>query len=449
MNAPFATMSAAGRDRSLTAERLVNLYAETAPAGSGTPVVLRSAPGLAHFATVGQGPIRGMATLGEVLYAVSGDTLYRVDGNGAGTALGPIPGTGKVAMADNGLQLVVLDGLGGGHVWDGTGLAPIADPDFRPAASCAFLNQYIVFGEAGTGRFFVSALLDAKAYNALDFATAEARPDAIVEVYAHRNLLWLFGERSTEVWWNSGASTFPFERVSAGVLGIGAVAGSVAAVDASLYWLGDDGVVYRADGFQPVRVSTHAIEATIRGRTGVRAWACKDEGHAFYVLGSDQGAAVYDAATGLWHERESFTIGRWRADSHARAYGQNLVGDFRLGRIYSMSLDHHTDGGNALRRRAISAPVAAAEGHVFLPALELRFEFGAGLTDGHGADPQVVLDWSDDGGRNWSAERWAALGRIGEYRRRAVWRRLGRFRSRSFRLTCSEPVPFAIHGVAP
>ncbi len=114
-----------------------------------------------------------------------------------------------------------------------------------------------------------------------------------------------------------------------------------------------------------------------------------------------------------------------------------------------MSLDNHSDGGTALQRRAISPPIHAGGAPLFLPELSVVFDHGVGRSEGHGDDPQVVMDWSDDGGRTWSNERWAAIGRTGEYTRRAVWRRLGRFRSRCFRLTYSEPTPFAIHGGMP
>ncbi len=449
MMIPFASMTAAGRSRTLSAERLVNLYAEAAPPGARGPMVLRSTPGLSHWTTVGQGPVRGMHVMAGALYVVSGAVLYRLDEAGNGTSLGAIPGTGPAGMADNGQQLVVLNRDGDAWVWDGAALAQITDPDFRPAGSCAFLNHYIVFAAKDSGQFFTSALLDAKSYEALDFASAEARPDAIVQLFAFNNAIWLFGERTTEVWWNTGAAGFPFERVSGGVIEIGCVADSVATVDASVYWLGDDGMVYKATGYRPQRVSSHAVEHRLRGRTGIRAWAYKEEGHAFYVLGSDQGALVYDAATGLWHERESFTFGRWRADSHVRFAGRQLVGDFLLGRIYEMSPDNHSDGDKALQRRAVTPPVHADGAPTTMAALQVEFDHGVGLTAGQGSDPQVVLDWSDDGGRRWSGERWAAIGRIGEYRRRAVWRRLGGFRSRAFRLTYSEPTPFTIQGVDP
>ena len=42
-----------------------------------------------------------------------------------------------------------------------------------------------------------------------------------------------------------------------------------------------------------------------------------------------------------------------------------------------------------------------------------------------GADPQVMLRWSDDGGHTWSNEHWAKMGKIGQYFSRVLWRRLG------------------------
>ena len=443
---PFATMTASGRSLSLTAERLINLYPEQAPSGAKGRIVLRGTPGLSHFSTFGNGPIRALHVMGAVLYAVSDTGLYSVDGNGNATLLGAIPGAGAVHTADNGSQLVLVRDNGDGYVWDGATLTQITDPDYSAASSCAFLNHYIVFGKKDSGQFFISDLLDAKTYDALDFATAETRPDDLVQVFAYNNTIWLFGERTTEVWWNTGNAAFPFERVSGGVIEIGCVANSAATVDAAVYWLGDDGVVYTATGYQPKRISSHAIEYLIRDRTSPIAWAYKDEGHAFYVLGFDQGAVVFDAATGFWHERESFTVGRWRANSYARVYGKHLVGDFLFGRIYEMNLDNYSDGGNALQRRAISPPVHGDGERVALARAQVEFEHGVGLTSGQGSDPQVVLDWSDDGGKTWGNERWAAIGRIGEYRKRAVWRRLGQFRGRSFRLTYSEPTKFTIYG---
>jgi len=62
--------------------------------------------------------------------------------------------------------------------------------------------------------------------------------------------------------------------------------------------------------------------------------------------------------------------------------------------------------------------------------------------------PQAMLRWSSDGGRTWSSESWASIGRVGEYKARVRWRRLGRARDRVYELTISEPVKVVVIGAA-
>ncbi len=73
-------------------------------------------------------------------------------------------------------------------------------------------------------------------------------------------------------------------------------------------------------------------------------------------------------------------------------------------------------------------------------SLELLAQVGAGLLSGQGSDPQISLRWSDDGGRTWSREHWTTLGRIGAYRTRVLWMRLGQARDRVFEVVVSDPV---------
>ena len=66
-----------------------------------------------------------------------------------------------------------------------------------------------------------------------------------------------------------------------------------------------------------------------------------------------------------------------------------------------------------------------------------------------GYDPQVMLRWSDDGGHTWSSEHWTSMGKIGEYGRRAIWRRLGmtvKLRDRIYEVSGTDPVKIDIMG---
>ncbi len=75
---------------------------------------------------------------------------------------------------------------------------------------------------------------------------------------------------------------------------------------------------------------------------------------------------------------------------------------------------------------------------------QLDVEAGTGLTSGQGSDPQVILQWSDDKGHTWSNEHPTSAGKKGEYRRRAMWWRLGRTRERIFQVSVSDPVRWSL-----
>jgi len=58
--------------------------------------------------------------------------------------------------------------------------------------------------------------------------------------------------------------------------------------------------------------------------------------------------------------------------------------------------------------------------------------------------PIINLRWSVDGGHTWSNEYPADIGQAGQYRKRAMWRRLGRSRDRVFEISYADPAPLRI-----
>jgi hypothetical protein len=227
----------------------------------------------------------------------------------------------------------------------------------------------------------------------------------------------------------------------------------VAKLDNSVFWLDDKGMVQRAAGYQPQRVSTHAIEfalAEAGNLSSAVAWTYHQEGHAFYALSAGDRTWCFDAATGLWHERAwrdaNGLLHAHRAQCCFEFAGHTLAGDRETGAIYRLDLDTYTDAGAALPRIRQCPHIAAAGRRQFFRSLQVDMEAGVGLASGQGSDPQAVLQWSDDGGATWSSELWASVGRMGERQARALWRRLGSARDRVFRLTITDPVRVVITG---
>lgn len=446
--------------------RMVNLYPEVIPEGGLEPAYLQRCPGLTLLATLGLGPVRGLWTYGNYGYAVSGNTLYKIDTNWNATAKGTVTGTGPVSMSDNGTQLFIAAN-GPSYIYNANTdvFAQITDPDFPGAVTVGYLDGYFVFNEPNSQKVWVTQLLDGLSVDPLDFASAEGAPDGLVSLIVDHREAWLFGTNSVEVWYDAGLQDFPLQRIQGAFNEIGCIAPySVAKLDNGIFWLGADargrGIVYRANGYTGVRVSTHAVEWHIQDYADMSdavAYTYQQDGHAFYVLNfpSANTTWVYDVATNAWHERAGFSAGdftRHRSNCQMSFNNEIVVGDFENGNIYAFDLNVYADNGNIQKWLRTWRALPTGQNNFKRTAqhtLQLNCETGVGLNDGQGSDPQVMLRWSDDGGHTWSNEHWASMGKIGQYYRRVFWRRLGmttKLRDRVYELSMTDPVKIAIMG---
>jgi hypothetical protein len=432
-------------------ERSINWIPELDPDGRYV-IALRGSPGLTSFATVGSGPHRGAIKMGAMVYVISGAEFYQVESDGTATLIGPIVlANARPSMATNGTQIMIAGGPTGYIYTVAGGLVTISDPDFPGADTVVFQDGYFLFSVPGTGRFMITAAYDGTSVDATEFATAEGHPDDLIALASDHREPWLFGKSSIEVWYNSGNQDFPYERNPSVFIEEGcAAAHSIAKVDNTLFWLGGlDGegpTVYRADGYTPRRVSFHGLEERMRKYTTVAdafAYSYREAGHWFYVITFPTSGETwaYDAATGLWHERHSWGLTRHRSNTHVYAFGKHLVGDYEDGTLWEQSLDVYDEGGNPLVAERRAKRLHNDGRYLFIPELELFFDTGLGLATGQGSDPQASLSWSDDGGHTWSNNFFASLGKIGEYKMRVIWRRLGVTRDRSLRVRVSDPIP--------
>ncbi len=388
MREPIAINLSQQRSRPVNAARLVNLYAEQAPEGSKCPVVLYGTPGQKTFATVGDDTIRAGIEGQGYAYILSGAFVYRVDSTGAATLCTGdiIPPTGAAYMINNGVQIGLLT-VPDTYAIVGTTVTKVTAAAYQAASSLDYVDGYAIWSVNDTsGEWFISALRDLTSIDALDFASAESNPDGLIRVMADHGEIWLFGTASVEPWANTGASPFPFERVPGARMERGCIAaGSVVKMDNSLFWLGDDRIVYRADGYRPVRVSNTSVEETLRAGTVSDAigQVYSQGGHWFYLLTlpSLGRTLCFDAQTTWWHERQSgtsLTPAPWDANCVFSAFGKTLVGT-ENGMVYELDLDTYTDAGAYIRRAVASAPIYPNGNRAILKRVELEVETGVGL----------------------------------------------------------------------
>lgn len=452
------------RSVNIDCQRTRNMYPEFDEMGQDKQrkvAALIGTPGLRLLLTLSASPIRGLYfASNSTLYAAAGNTLYSISSTWVATSLGSLSSSsGPVSMTDNGTLLAIVDGSYGYTLNMSTNVfAQITDADFHGGARVAFVDGYFAFNWPDTNKFYISDLY-AGTFDPLDFGTAEGVPDRVVSVLADHRELWVFGKRHTEVFFNSG-DLFPFSRVSGGLLEHGCSAAQTPQkLGNTVFWVGRDErggrVVWRARGYVPERVSTHAVEIALQSYgdlSGGEAYAYEQDGHGFYCLnfpGADT-TWVFDTSTGLWHERTYTLDGiqqRHRVQVHTFAYDTNVVGDYQNGKIYAYDLSTYTDNGDLITRQRTAPHIADGLKRVRFNKFQLDMKTGVGL-DGsqQGQDPQMMLRFSNDAGHTWSSEYWVSAGLIGQFLRRARWLRMGTARDRVFEWKMTDPVQCILIG---
>jgi hypothetical protein len=466
---PFVGASYQERSASLDCQACINLFPVLGESGTAKAVkALYGTPGTRPLVSAADGVVRGMLnpTTGTDAVVVVGSTVYRMNKAFVLTPIGSIDSLSTpVSIDDNGLQAVIVTGPNG-YVVDlsANTVNQIADPAFYGADRVDFLNTYAIFNRPGTNQFYLSGANEIT-FDPLDFATAESNYEPIINFIVSHDEIIFFKQTVTEIWRASGNADFPFARDTNAAIEQGCAArDSVASLDNTVFWLGQNadggGIIYRMNGYTPQRVSTDAIEFAIASYgkiSDATAYAYQQEGHTFYQITFPTGGATwdFDVATQMWHQRaylnpSTGNLERHRSNCHMYFNGKHVVGDYKTGDLYTLDLDYFMDGASdpLPAIRAASHIAESDYGWIVHNRLQIDIESGVGLSTGQGATPLAMLDWSDDGGKNWSNQHRASVGHIGSFLTRLRWNRLGRARNRVYRITISDPVKRVIIGAS-
>lgn len=438
------------------AQSCVNLYPEAIESGSGkVPAALMGAPGLALLATLATSPIRGIWIGENRLFVVAGAILYEVSSGWVATSLGNVGNDGHpVQIFPNGNEIIIISNS---LLWVHNGVT-LSNPTFTDAPldpvtsiAGAYLDGYFVSVDApdagdpeSVRRLRHSAPGTGLTWSALDYASKEGYPDQLVQILADHEDLWLFGSQTTEVWRNNyptAPEAFPWERDPGAFIHHGCIARwTPCRLADGIAWLSGDprghAVAYRAQGYQPKRISTHALEREWAGYSTVadaEAYSYTEDGHHFWVLHfpTANRTWVYDATTGLWHRRgwwNGTALQRSRARCHGYVFGKHIVGDWENGKLYEQRVGLYDDfGGDRYYERTV--PHTTEENkRVFFHRFELDAENGLGIAP--------KLYHSNDGGRTFgTAKDPQNADVLSDYTTRFVWHRGGSSRKRCHRVT--------------
>jgi len=342
---------------------------------------------------------------------------------------------GPVAMTGNQALIVVTDGA-----FNGASIVDVTD-------------NYIVYNNPNSNQWGCTDV-GAITSNALNFAATLSAPGNVVGLIADHRQVYLLSEYTTEVWADVGAYPFPFQIIPGSTMQHGcAAAGSIARFGEGFAFLSQDrlgrATVVLMNGYQPTRISTHAIEEAINSypiTSDAVAYAYVYAGHAFYVLTfpSADITWVYDLSSEMWHRRawrdSNNILHRHRSNCGMFFGNQQIVGDYQNGKLYSLVNTAYTDNGDPILRRRRCQHLTNDLKRVFYSNLQIQFQPGVGNQTSPGTDPKCIISWSDDGGFTFGNDHVVSIGKVGKYKNRAMIRRLGYGRDRVFNVDIMEPV---------
>lgn len=457
MRFPMFGIGFYAKSHNVTAQRRVNMYYESSKQEDKSKLTAYGTAGLRLAFSFGETPCRCAYTKGDFAYFVHRGTFYEVNNAGVKTARGTLnTTTGNVDIADNGVQIMLVDGTDG-YIYNTSTNAfnVITDVDFvSTPRTVTFLAGYFIVTLDNSGRYYISAQYDGLVWDALDFANAESHPDDTLRSFSANGQLINFGQSTTEFAGVSGGEQFPFSAIQGSAIEFGLVARfSVAKFNGGVMFLArsdnNEISVRFLQGYQSVEVSDHEVTNFINGLDNpeaATAYSYDLDGHPMYVLNIGGRTLLYDGSTDCWSDLKSNGITRHLAEFQCPFINNTLVTDYLNGNVYYLDKNYYSDNGEPIVRELIGRHIFDNQDLIKISEFQLDMETGVGIANGQGSNPQVMMTISKDNGHTYGAERWKPMGAIGTYLTRVVWYQLGQARDFVIKIRITDPIKVVVTG---
>jgi hypothetical protein len=446
------------RSMRVNPQRSINMFAATERPGAKSPIVMYPTPGLSLIGTPTTGPTRsnGVNWNGSEYFVVGSSLVKIATGDVATVYTGFLTsGSGRCVIARGRDYLMIVDGTYG-YSFNGTAITQITDAQFPTNPThCAYLDGYFITNSSGTDDYYISDQEDPTAWASLDTSRALGSSDDITALATTNKDLYLFGPSTVEVHYNSQNPDFPFEVYPGGIIDTGIIAPHSLArsgLNGLVFLAGDDqgdAVIARISGFQVEPISEPDLNFQINELDTISdafSMVHRRHGRNWYTITFPTADKTFeiDVDGKTWHERKSDGIGRWRGAGIGYLHPAFYIGDYDTGQIYKFSDDVYTENSETIERERYTQ-VTHSNGRRFnTHRLWVEVEPGVGLVTGQGSDPQLMMRFSDDGGKTWSSELWKSIGEIGEYGTGVTFDSLGQSRGRIYHFKLTDPVKFVI-----
>jgi hypothetical protein len=422
-------------------------------------MALYPTPGLSSLLELSAGEWRCLYTLpgGDTFLGVKSNKLYSIDSSYNETEVGTLNTyAGIVGITDNGSSAYLVDGANRYYyTWATNTFAAVIDGAFDGGTSTDIIDNFIIYNYPDTNQWGCTDAGDVVS-NALNLGSMVGSSGNIVALIADHRQVLVLGETYSERHTNVGTSPWPFAVLAGSSIQHGCAAPySVARLGEAVAFLALDKrgqstvIMWGAALATPQRISTFAVENAIQGyavTSDAIGYTYSQAGHEFYMLTFPTADVTwcYDIASGYWHKRawrDPMNVYHRHRSNCCTVFGSDIVvGDWENGKLYALSQSDYTDDGEPLpcvrRCRHLTSDLKRQ----FFSDLQIQFQPGVGLQSGQGSDPECIMRFSRDGGFTWGNDHFVKLGKVGQYTRRAMKRRLGYARDMVVEVTITDPV---------
>jgi hypothetical protein len=394
------------------------------------------------------GVARGGFVYNETLYMVYSNDLLRVDTDGTTTVVGFIAGTGQIDsdVGFNHAVIIVRQADGKGYTFDAAEtLSEIVDPDFVPSNSVTHINGRFVYIPFNGDPAFFSDVGAGQTIQTLSFFDAEELPDKNKVAFNFRNVLYIGGTDSFELFRDVGTTPVPFARLNAR-LQHGYI-GGIQEYGNTFAFIGrekdQDVGIYVIDGGNALKISNETIDTILAGYT---------ETELSTAIPGRFKWRGYDLLTyTLYRNSFGFNQGNWFL-LDTRDGNENVP--WRAGFVTHFNQKYYTSQGSNL---GCLDKINTDYGAAFERSIEFGFynenndDFTAqsielGISQGYTDDGTVGLQLSRDNVL-YSEPYFRETGKIGEYSDKLVWNYqggLGYYEGfMGIRLTTTADIEFA------
>ena len=397
---------------------------------------LRQAYGIVEGGTHAYGSCRGLTVWNDTLYGVFGSNFVRINSDFTFTLLGNVGG-GLTCRFTYGVDRLAINSGGRVYYYNGTTLTQLTDPDLGSIIDEVWVDSYFMFTD---GLYLiVSDLNDPMSINPLKYGSSEADPDPILRLIKIRNEISAVNRYTIEVFDNVGGDNFPFNRIEGAQIQKGALgANCVCYFKESIAFIGsgknETPSIYLANNGQCQSIATEGINQILRSYpdtqlSDVQLEQKIDGNQEFLIVHLPTKTLVFDAYASkvfgvlTWHILQSGLdeTGKYLANNFTYVYDKWICTHKLEQKIGYLVNNISTQWGADCRWEFSTGITYNASLGVIFHELELLCLTGRVANN---INPVIFTSYSNDG-LNWSMDKQAFVGKIGDSIKKVSWLQQG------------------------